>query len=166
MRLENIWISPYMFLHFALITTYICVGTWTQSYHALVLPADTLYSWMYSLFPEYFLLMTKFSFQMRHDTVKPILNGHTIDSNLFCFRQLPVSQVYSTLWHWCMTSTKFSMYCRVEWQKTGSQRPCDVPARDFVNLCICAAAFVLRHLCCGLIQLNVFTFWGILPSND
>ena len=97
MRLENIWISPYMFLHFALITTYICVGTWTQGYHALVLPADTLYSWMYSLFPEYFLLMTKFSFQMRHDTVKPILNGHTIDSNLFCFRQLSIAQVYSTL---------------------------------------------------------------------
>ena len=52
---------------------------------------------MYSLFPEYFLLMTKFSFQMRHDTVKPILNGHTIDSNLFCFRQLSIAQVYSTL---------------------------------------------------------------------
>ena len=35
--------------------------------------------------------MTKFSFQMRN------LNGHTIDSNLFCFRQLPIAQVYSTL---------------------------------------------------------------------
>ena len=34
---------------------------------------------------------------MRHDTVKPILNGHTIDSNLFCFRQLSIAQVYSTL---------------------------------------------------------------------
>ena len=34
---------------------------------------------------------------MRHDTVKPILNGHTIDSNLFCFRQLSSAQVYSTL---------------------------------------------------------------------
>jgi hypothetical protein len=32
--------------------------------------------------------MTKFSFQMRHDTVKPIVNGHTIESNLVCFRQL------------------------------------------------------------------------------
>ena len=35
--------------------------------------------------------MTKFSFQMRHDTVKPILNSHTIDSNL------SIAQVYSTL---------------------------------------------------------------------
>ena len=46
---------------------------------------------MYSLFEEYYLQMTKFSFQMRN------LNGHTIDSNLFCFRQLSIAQVYSTL---------------------------------------------------------------------
>ena len=30
-----------MFLNFAVITTYICVGAWTQSYQAFVLRADT-----------------------------------------------------------------------------------------------------------------------------
>ena len=72
-----------MFLNFAAIATYICVGAWTQSYKAFVLRADT--AECIHFFEEYSLQMTKFSFQMRN------LNGHTIDSNLFCFRQLPVS---------------------------------------------------------------------------
>ena len=64
-----------MFLNFAAIATYICVGAWTQSYQAFVLRADT--AECIHFFEEYSLQMTKFSFQMRN------LNGHTIDSNLF-----------------------------------------------------------------------------------